>query len=79
MSFLRGALSESDGSPSFSRLASGALVLSSIGWVTSIVVRTHTLPSDLGGLSLFIGALYGINKVSTAVETLKKPPPADER
>ena len=72
--FWRGVFSDG-GIPSFSRVASGALVLVSIVWVTIIVLRTHTLP-DFVGLALFISALYGINRASTAAETIKtgRPP-----
>jgi hypothetical protein len=73
MPFWRGVFSD-DGIPSFSRIASGALVLISIVWVTIIVLRTHALP-DFAGLALFISALYGINRAGAAVETLKNGSP----
>lgn len=68
--FWRGLFSETDGKPSFSRIASGGLVVVSIGWITYLVLRNKVFP-DFTGLSLFIGILYGLNKVAAAVETLK--------
>ena len=64
--FWRGAFSESDGTPSFSRVATAVIVGFSMGWVTALVRVNHQLP-DFGGLVLLIGALYGVNKVSAAV------------
>ena len=64
--FWRGVFSESDGTPSFSRVATAVIVGFSMGWVTALVRVNHQLP-DFGGLVLLIGALYGVNKVSAAV------------
>lgn len=63
--FWRGVFSESDGTPSFSRIATAVVVAFSVGWVTELVGRLHSLP-DFAGLSCFIGTLYGVNKISTA-------------
>lgn len=63
--FWRGVFSESDGTPSFSRIATGVAVAFAVGWVTELVLRLHTLP-DFAGLSCFIGTLYGVNKISNA-------------
>lgn len=64
--FWRGVFSEVDGTPSFSRVATGLIVAFSLGWVTALVRTNHSLP-DFGGLVLFIGALYGVNKISAAM------------
>lgn len=64
--FWRRVFSEPDGTPSFSRVATGLIVAFSLGWVTSLVRMNHALP-DFGGLVLFIGALYGVNKIGAAV------------
>jgi hypothetical protein len=69
MSFWRGVFSD-DGNPSFSRVASGAVVFFSLGWVTHIVWRNHALP-DFAGLSLFVGTLYGLNVASKAITKSK--------
>jgi hypothetical protein len=61
--FLRGIFCEEDGSPSFSRLATGFMLAFELGWVTDIVIRTHALP-DFAGLALFIGTLYGTNRLA---------------
>jgi hypothetical protein len=53
--------SESDGTPSLSRVATAILVAFAMGWVTNIVWKTHALP-DFAGLALFVGTLYGLNK-----------------
>ena len=52
---------ETDGTPSFSRVATAVLVGFACGWVTSIVRLEHKLP-DFVGLSLFVTVLYGANK-----------------
>jgi hypothetical protein len=47
-------------------VATGLIVAFALGWVTHLVCHNHALP-DFGGLVLFIGALYGVNKISTAM------------
>lgn len=64
--FWRGVFSESDGTPSFSRVATAVIVGFAMGWITALVRVNHQLP-DFGGLVLLIGTLYGVNKVSAAV------------
>ena len=64
--FWRSVFSESDGTPSFSRVATAVIVGFSMGWVTALVRTNHQLP-DFGGLVLLIGALYGVNKFSGAL------------
>jgi len=76
MSFLKSALSESDGKGSFTRLATGVLVLAALVWITRLVWVNAALP-DFGGLTLFISALYGLNKASSAVDKLTENKPAD--
>lgn len=63
--FWRGVFSESDGTPSFSRLATAVVVAFAVGWTTALVKQNHALP-DFAGLSCFIGTLYGVNKISGA-------------
>lgn len=70
--FWQKALSEADGVPSFSRVTTGVLVICAAGWVTHLVLHNHALP-DFGGLSLFLGTLYGLNKVATAMDSLNGP------
>ena len=64
MSFWKGVFSDGD-QPSFSRVATGFVVAFSLGWVSNIVWKTHALP-DFAGLALFVGTLYGLNRVTTA-------------
>lgn len=64
-SFVRGMFLDDDGAPSFSRVASGISLVCSVIWVTSLVIATHQLP-DLTGLSLYISAFYGANRVAAA-------------
>ena len=64
--FWRGVFCEVDSTPSFSRVATGLIVAFALGWVTHLVCHNHALP-DFGGLVLFIGALYGVNKITTAM------------
>lgn len=61
--FWRGVFSESDGTPSFSRVATGIMVGFACGWISCLVWRNHSLP-ELGGLALFITVLYGANKAA---------------
>ena len=70
MTFLRSMFSEEDGKSSFSRVATALLLLLALGWVTHLVMRNHALP-DFGGLTIFISALYGLNKVGNAVELVR--------
>ena len=69
LTFLKGVFSESDGTPSYGRLSSGAITLFTCAWVTHVVLKTHAIP-DLGGPAMFVGvgsgAQYGVNKVVTA-------------
>lgn len=74
MSFWREVFSES-GSPSFSRVATGALVFGGLAWVTIILLRTGALPSDLPALALFITSPYTINRAGAAVQSIKDRPP----
>ena len=68
--FAKEALSESNGTGSFSRASAAAIVLSVLGWVWYIVLTTHAIP-DLAGPTLFItggsGATYGANKLASVV------------
>ena len=76
--FLKGAISESTGEPSFGRLGALAVVISTIGWVTFVVLKTHVIP-DLSGPTLFLSsgtsATYGANKLAGA---FKKDPKNEE-
>lgn len=66
MTFLRGMFSEEDGSPSFSRVATGFIVAFVLGLMTYTVTKTSAFPdaSSLAGLSVFITSLYATNKAS---------------
>lgn len=65
-SFWRGVFSESDGTPSFARIATGFVLCFACGWVTAIVAHKFELP-DFMGLVAFIGVLYGLNKAKEAI------------
>ena len=54
---------ETDGTPSFARVGSGVLIGFECGWVTHVVMHSHTLP-DFAGLAMFVTVLYGVNKFS---------------
>lgn len=68
--FFKGIFCETDGTPSFARIASGVITAFACGWITSLVARNHALP-DLGGLTAFVGTIYGLNKLSTALGSQK--------
>jgi hypothetical protein len=74
MDFWKKVFSEPDGTPSFSRVATGFLVCFAAGWVTHLVLHNHNLP-DFAGLALFIGTLYGANQIRNGWGGNK--PPAD--
>ena len=67
--FWRGVFSEQDGTPSFSRVATGFIVGCALTWVTFIVWKTHGLP-ELLGLCGFVTVLYGTNKLSGAAASI---------
>jgi len=61
----------SDGSsPSFSRVATGFLLLISGYWITHLVIKNSTIP-DVAGVVLLISTLYGINTLPKVVEKAK--------
>jgi hypothetical protein len=64
--FWRGVFSEADGSPSFSRIATAVVVAFAVGWTSELVRLNHALP-DFGGMTCFVGTLYGVNKLSAAL------------
>jgi hypothetical protein len=72
--FIKGALSESPGVPSYSRLASGVIVLAVISWVSYVVFKTDALP-DLSGALFFltggVGIHYGTNKASEIIAAVR--------
>jgi hypothetical protein len=65
--FLKSVFSESDGSGSFARVASGTALVASIAWVTHIVMKTHVIP-PLTDLTIFNTSIYGINKIPTILK-----------
>jgi hypothetical protein len=71
--FLKSVFSE-DGQGSYSRVASGIIVFSTIFWVTYLVIK-HAVMPDLTGpaafLSTGVGVHYGTNKMSDIVSAFK--------
>lgn len=67
--FVKSVFSESDGTGSWGRIGSFAALLAVIGWVTHIVIYTHTIP-DLTGSTAFVGTPYLINKGHNAVTNI---------
>ena len=65
--FFQQLFSES-GEASFARLGAFVALVFACGWVSYLVLHTHVLPS-LEGLTLFVGALYGLGKAN---ETLQR-------
>lgn len=70
VSTFKEALSEKNGTMSFGRASACAIVLCTLGWVTFVVAKTHTIP-DLASPTLFLtsgtAATYGANKVAGAM------------
>jgi hypothetical protein len=73
MEFWKKVFCEQDGTPSFSRVATGLLVAFACGWVTHVVAHSHQIPDSslLLGLGAFMSVLYGANKLSGV---FTKPP-----
>jgi hypothetical protein len=58
---------ETDGTPSFARVGTAVLLGFACGWVTALVRHNNTLP-EMGGLAMFVTALYGANKFTTFLQ-----------
>lgn len=70
IAFIKSTFSEADGSASATRVLAGATVLSTLVWISYLVVLNHVLP-DLTSPSLFVTAGfsgYGVNKLSKAIK-----------
>lgn len=73
MSFWKQVFSEPgpEGTGSFSRVSAFLVVVTVLGWLTYIVVKTGGLPSDLTNVGTFMAVqvtmLYGLNKVVTKI------------
>lgn len=61
---------ESDGTPSFSRVATAVLVAFACGWITAVVRYSHSLP-ELAGIGGFITVLYGANRIAAILQSKK--------
>lgn len=70
--FLKSMFAEDDGTMSFGRTGSAVALLATIGWISYIVYKIHTVP-DMTGPSLFIGTPYAINKTHAAVTQIFTP------
>lgn len=63
---------------SFGRVGAGVALVSTIGWVSWVVYKTNALP-ELGGVSLFIGTLYGLSKAGSVAQAFSgQEPPKQE-
>jgi hypothetical protein len=70
LAFIKSTFSEPDGTGSASRVLGGAVVATTLIWVSYIVLRTQVLP-DLTSAALFVGSGfsgYGMNKLSGALK-----------
>lgn len=74
MNFLKGIFSD-NGAASYSRCASGFIVMAVVGWVSYVIFKTHTIPA-LDGPSMFlgtgVGVHYGSNKLPDIMGAFKK-------
>ena len=64
--FLRDLFSESS-TASFGRVGAGIALVASIMWISWVVYKSSAIP-DLGGVSLFIGTLYGLSAAKSTVK-----------
>lgn len=62
-----------DGTPSFSRVATGLLILACIVWDSFLVFHNGTLP-DFSGQALLIGTPYGLNVGGKAIAKVAAGP-----
>lgn len=71
MSFFREVFSE-DGEGSASRVMMLVHGLAGIGWITHVVVHSHTVPdaATLAGVTAFSSAPYAINKFHAGVASI---------
>jgi len=60
------------GIPSWSRIASGAIVAFGLGWISFLVIANRAMP-DLSGIALLIGTPYGINVAGKAAAMIGGP------
>jgi hypothetical protein len=63
-----------EGTPSFSRIATGLIVLACIVWDTYLVFTNHALP-DFSGQALLIGTPYGLNVAGKTVTKMRTSAP----
>ena len=63
-------LKDSSGAYSFGRVGSLIGLLFALTWVTFVVYKKESIP-DLGGVSLFIGTLYGLSKAGDTIAAIK--------
>jgi hypothetical protein len=73
LSFLKSVLSE-DGQGSYSRTASLIIVISTVAWITFLVVKNHAMPDMAGPASFLttgVGIHYGTNKASDIIASWK--------
>lgn len=66
--FGRHMLSE-DGAPSFGRVGGATIILTTLFWVTYVVLVTHGIP-DLSGPSLFLSTGTGVTYGATSVKSI---------
>ena len=65
--FWKWVFCETDGTPSFARVSTAVTLAFVLGWITAIVRSSHAIP-ELGGPTMFLSALYGVNKFASAVQ-----------
>lgn len=67
------ALSEADGTGSYSRMMGAFIAFATIGWITFIVITTHAMP-NMTDCAVFIASgssAYAVNKASGIAHALK--------
>jgi hypothetical protein len=73
LAFIKSVFSD-NGVGSSSRVLSGAVVFSTLFWITYVVFKTKTIP-DLGGPSMFmatgVGVFMGTNKAADMISAFK--------
>ena len=79
MGFLRSFVNDQDKTLNPAHVVAGTLVIASIGWVTYLVLKNHTMP-DLSGIAYLLGGSGAMNiaqKAEAIVDKFRKVTPVE--
>jgi hypothetical protein len=70
--YFKGLLRESDGTASFARTGSLILLLAVLGWISYVILHTHSIPALADVKEFLTGSflcLYGVNKTANVASS----------